>query len=52
MSDGMTSFLDATNNIFVIAFAAEMVIKMIGMGPVRYVKDPFNDFDMLIVLVR
>jgi hypothetical protein len=39
------------NIIFTWLFAAEMVFKIIGLGPRQYVKDYYNVFDALIVML-
>ncbi len=39
------------NTVFTILFAIEMVLKLIGLGIKGYLKDGFNDFDGVIVLV-
>jgi len=51
MPESMQDFLAITNLVFVIAFAAEAVIKLIGLTPEWYFKDPFNTFDFTIVIV-
>jgi hypothetical protein len=51
MSESIESFLGVTNLIFVVAFAVEAVIKLIGMNPYWYFQDNFNCFDFTIVLV-
>lgn len=39
------------NIVFTILFAIEMILNIIGLGIVEYVKDGFNLFDAVIVLV-
>lgn len=39
------------NLFFTTFFALEMVIKIFGLGIKKYVKDGFNDFDAIIVVV-
>ena len=43
--------LEGANSAFTILFAGEMVLKLTGMGFKNYVKDGFNDFDAIIVVV-
>ena len=43
--------LDVCNTIFVWVFFAEMVFKLIGLGPKTYIRDKFNIFDGFIVIV-
>ena len=39
------------NFFFTVFFASEMVLKLIGLGIKKYVKDGFNDFDAIIVII-
>ena len=39
------------NFAFYVIFAFEMVVKIIGLGPRRYLRDRFNIFDCVIVLL-
>ena len=48
----MTEVLEILNYIFTAIFGIEMVLKLIGMGPYGYIKDPFNLFDGFIVIMR
>lgn len=43
--------LEVLNDSFSWCFFAEMVIKLIGLGPKIYVKDKFNIFDCIVVVV-
>lgn len=36
--------------VFTILFAIEMVLKLMGYGLVKYVKDGFNVFDAIVVI--
>jgi hypothetical protein len=45
----LSSVLDKVNVGFFIIFFMEMIIKVIGLGPNTYIKDPYNIFDALIV---
>jgi len=42
---------DTFNIVFFGIFFVEMLIKNLGMGPRLYIKDPFNVFDAIIVMV-
>eukprot|EP00347_Sterkiella_histriomuscorum_P021532 403333648 len=44
------AFLESFNDFLTFAFAGEMVIKLIGLGPKGYAQDKFNIFDCLIVV--
>jgi hypothetical protein len=50
MKESTSNFLKVTNYFFVVAFAGEMVIKLLGLGTL-YFKDTFNLFDGFIVIV-
>jgi Ion transport protein len=43
--------LDMINIVFFGIFTMEMLIKLFGMGPKNYVRDSFNIFDALIVVL-
>lgn len=43
--------LESINFFFTIAFFAEMVLKLVGLGVVQYAKDKFNLFDFVIVWI-
>ena len=43
--------LEVLNLIFFISFLLEMIIKILGLGLREYVRDSFNIFDAVIVLV-
>jgi hypothetical protein len=43
--------LDMVNIVFFGIFTMEMLIKLFGMGPKNYVRDSFNIFDSLIVVL-
>ncbi len=43
--------LEIVNFICTLLFAAEMILKLIGLGPAEYVRDGFNIFDALIVIM-
>lgn len=50
-SDRQSEILYYLNLIFVWVFFAEMVAKLIGLGVKNYVRDRFNIFDAIIVIV-
>lgn len=41
--------MDIVNIVFFVFFFFEMVIKLLGLGPVNYIKDSYNVFDCLVV---
>jgi len=43
--------LDMVNIVFFGIFTMEMLIKLLGMGPKNYVRDSFNIFDAVIVVL-
>ncbi len=43
--------LDMVNIVFFGIFTMEMLIKLIGMGPRNYIRDSFNIFDAVIVIL-
>ena len=45
------SLLETANTLMTLAFALEMVLKLIGLGVVEYSSDRFNRFDAFIVVV-
>jgi voltage-dependent calcium channel T type alpha-1G len=48
----MTDTLEIFNIIFTSIFALEMLGKIIAFGPYGYIKDAYNLFDGIIVIVR
>ena len=48
----MTDALEIFNIIFTTIFALEMLLKIIAFGPYGYIKDAYNLFDGVIVIVR
>ena len=48
----MTKALEILNYIFTAIFGLEMLLKLLGLGPYGYIKDPFNLFDGFIVIMR
>ena len=51
MSPASAAFLESLNFVFVVAFAAELLVKLAGLGLKEYFADTFNRFDFVIVLV-
>ena len=43
--------IEGFDYFFTAVFIAEMILKLIGLGPKFYVKDPFNVFDAIIVMI-
>ena len=48
----MTDVLEIFNILFTVIFTLEMLAKIIAFGPYGYIKDPYNLFDGVIVIVR
>ena len=48
----MTDALEVFNIIFTSVFALEMMLKITAFGPYGYIKDAYNLFDGVIVIVR
>jgi hypothetical protein len=48
-SDKMTRILTTGNYVFTGIFTAEAILKIIAMAPVKYLKDGWNVFDLIIV---
>jgi len=51
MDQGIADALDALNYVFIVVFTLEVLVKVIGLGVREYVKDGFNIFDFIIVLL-
>lgn len=51
MGNELDYILDMVNIVFFGIFTMEMVIKLLGMGPKNYIRDSFNIFDALIVIL-
>jgi len=51
MEDDYKRGLEISNLVFTILFTFEMILKLIGLGPVGYVRDTFNIFDGTIVIL-
>ena len=50
-TDLQTNMLEICDIIFVWAFFVEMVMKLIGLGVRKYLRDNFNIFDGVIVII-
>ena len=50
-SDKKELILSYCNEFFTWAFTAELVFKLIGLGPKNYVKDFWNQFDAVVVTI-
>ena len=51
MSSAYESGLSAVNVALTVAFAAELLVKLLGLGIEEYFRDAFNTFDALVVLI-
>jgi len=51
VSEKMEEVLGVFNYIFTWLFTAEMIFKLIGLGPKQYIKDYYNVFDCCIVIL-
>eukprot|EP00049_Salpingoeca_infusionum_P016336 m.332650 g.332650 ORF g.332650 m.332650 type:complete len:1757 (-) comp16061_c1_seq5:1063-6333(-) len=50
-SENVTRTVEAANIVFTVIFAVELALKLFALRFVGYFSDPFNAFDMLIVLL-
>ncbi|KAA0159275.1 hypothetical protein FNF28_05910 [Cafeteria roenbergensis] len=50
MEPDVAAALEVVNFVLTVLFTLEMIVKVVGLGPRRYVRDPFNAFDALIVI--
>jgi len=51
LGNELDHMLDMVNIVFFGIFTMEMLIKLLGMGPKNYIRDSFNIFDALIVVL-
>ncbi|XP_071164276.1 sodium channel protein para-like isoform X1 [Mytilus edulis] len=51
MSQELREFLEAGNYVFTGIFAAEAFLKIIALNPMEYLKDRWNCFDIVIVIL-
>ncbi|KAL0984067.1 hypothetical protein UPYG_G00136640 [Umbra pygmaea] len=49
--DELTNALEISNIVFTSLFALEMLLKVLVYGPFGYVKNPYNIFDGIIVVI-
>ncbi len=50
--DELTNALEISNIVFTSLFALEMLLKLLVYGPFGYIKNPYNIFDGIIVVIR
>ncbi|MFN9904597.1 MAG: ion transporter [bacterium] len=43
--------LTTANQIFTWIFICEMILKIIGLGPIKYLRDKINHLDGLVVVI-
>lgn len=48
----LTMIVEYSNYVFTLIFLIEMILKMLGDGLIKYIKDAFNIFDAVIVCLR
>lgn len=48
----LTNALEISNIVFTSLFALEMLLKLLVYGPFGYIKNPYNIFDGVIVVIR
>ena len=48
---GWDSVLESVNLVFYGIFALEAVVKIVGLGAARYFRDPWNKFDITVVVL-
>ena len=46
-----TNVLEWTNHIFTVIFTAEMLLKILALGCIEYLGEPFNVFDFVVVII-
>uniref|UniRef100_A0A8C1YTC3 Voltage-dependent T-type calcium channel subunit alpha n=1 Tax=Cyprinus carpio TaxID=7962 RepID=A0A8C1YTC3_CYPCA len=49
--DELTNALEISNIVFTSLFALEMLLKLLVYGPFGYIKNPYNIFDGIIVVI-
>lgn len=50
--DELTNALEISNIVFTSMFALEMLLKLLACGPLGYIRNPYNIFDGIIVVIR
>ncbi|KAK3530610.1 hypothetical protein QTP86_028871, partial [Hemibagrus guttatus] len=48
----LTDVLEISNIVFTSLFALEMVLKLLACGLLGYISNPYNIFDLIIVIIR
>lgn len=48
----LTHALEISNIVFTSMFALEMLLKLLACGPLGYIRNPYNIFDGIIVVIR
>ncbi|XP_054445155.1 voltage-dependent T-type calcium channel subunit alpha-1H isoform X1 [Pteronotus mesoamericanus] len=49
--DELTNALEISNIVFTSMFSLEMVLKLLACGPLGYIRNPYNIFDSIIVVI-
>ncbi|XP_070341377.1 voltage-dependent T-type calcium channel subunit alpha-1H isoform X1 [Equus asinus] len=49
--DELTNALEISNIVFTSMFALEMLLKLLACGPLGYIRNPYNIFDGIIVII-
>ncbi len=48
----LTDVLEISNMVFTSLFSLEMLLKLMALGLFGYIKNPYNGFDSVIVIIR
>lgn len=48
----LTDVLEISNMVFTSLFSLEMLLKLLALGLFGYLKNPYNGFDSIIVIIR
>jgi len=51
MTEWESNFLSTANFVFTWIFIGEMIMKLIGLGPMKYLHDKINHLDGLVVVI-
>ncbi|XP_028616717.1 voltage-dependent T-type calcium channel subunit alpha-1H isoform X1 [Grammomys surdaster] len=49
--DELTNALEISNIVFTSMFALEMLLKLLACGPLGYIRNPYNIFDGIVVVI-
>lgn len=49
--DELTNALEISNIVFTSMFALEMLLKLLACGPLGYIRNPYNIFDGIVVII-